>query len=100
MQVFVVINNVGMMIIVGVNAKNWFIKEYVIKDLFGISSCWECKSDKSCDVGEYLDYENCKCSKKLVDKLVEECTENIDEIKIVKISMNAVLTYCTLCCFQ
>ena len=39
-------------------------------------------NDKSCDVGEYLDYENCKCSKKLVDKLNEECTENIDEIKI------------------
>ena len=27
----------------------------------------ECKCDKSCDVGEYLDYENCKCRKKLVD---------------------------------
>ena len=21
---------------------------------------WDCKCDKSCDVGEYLDYENCK----------------------------------------
>ena len=31
-----------------------------------------------CDVGEYLDYENRKCRKKLVDKLVEECSENID----------------------
>ena len=30
-------------------------------------------SGKSCDVGEYLDYENCKCRKRLVDKLVEEC---------------------------
>ena len=29
-----------------------------------------------------LDYENCKCRKKLVDKLVEECTENIDEVKV------------------
>ena len=29
------------------------------------------------------DYANCKCRKKLVDKLVEECTENIDEVKIV-----------------
>ena len=27
------------------------------------------------DIGEYLDYENGKCRKKLVDKLVEECTE-------------------------
>ena len=32
----------------------------------------ECESDKSCDVGEYLDSENCKCRKKLVDKVVEE----------------------------
>ena len=32
----------------------------------------------SCDVGEYLDYKNCKWRKKLVDKLVEECSENVD----------------------
>ena len=36
MQVFVIINNVRMMINVGVNAKNELIKESVIKDLFGI----------------------------------------------------------------
>ena len=35
------------------------------------SNCeWEC--DKSCGIGEYLDYENCKCRKKLVGKLVKE----------------------------
>ena len=50
------------------------------------SNC-ECECDKSWNVGEYLDYENCKCRKKLVDKLVErssteKCTENIDEVKI------------------
>ena len=45
---------------------------------------YEC--DKSCDVGEYLDYENCKFRKKLVEKLVEECTENIDEVKITEIT--------------
>ena len=27
------------------------------------SNC-ECECDKACDVGEYLDYENCKCRKK------------------------------------
>ena len=42
------------------------------------SNC-ECECDKSCDVGEYLDYENCKCIKRLIDNLVEECIENIDE---------------------
>ena len=46
------------------------------------SNC-ECECGKSCDVGEYLDYENCNCRKKLVDELVEECSENINEVKIV-----------------
>ena len=45
------------------------------------SNC-ECECDKSCDIGEYLDYQNCQCRKKLSDKLVEECTENVDEVKI------------------
>ena len=42
------------------------------------SNCeYEC--DKSCDVGEYLEYKNCSCRKKSADKLVEECTENIEK---------------------
>ena len=54
--------------------------------IWNISNC-ECECDKSYDVAEYLDCENCKCRKKLVDKLVEhssavECTGNIDELKI------------------
>ena len=48
------------------------------------SNC-ECECDKSCDVGEYLDYKNCKCTKRLVDKLVEECNKNIKETSLVKI---------------
>ena len=31
------------------------------------------------NVGGYLDYKNCKCREKLFDKLVEECTENVEE---------------------
>ena len=27
-------------------------------------SNYECECDKACDIGEYLDYENCKCRKK------------------------------------
>ena len=46
---------------------------------------WEC--DKACDIGEYLDYENCKCRKKLVDKLVDECTETVEEVKLAKITL-------------
>ena len=41
------------------------------------SNC-ECECDKSCDIGEYLDYKNCNCRKKIIDKLVEECGENVD----------------------
>ena len=42
------------------------------------SSNSEYECDKSCDIGEYLDYQNCRCRKKIIDKLVEECSENID----------------------
>ena len=45
------------------------------------SNC-ECECDKSCSVGEYLDYKNCRCRKKLSDKLVEECAETVEEVKI------------------
>ena len=58
-------------------------KELIDKDvcdkgfIWNPSNCeWEC--DKSCNIGEYIDYKNCKCRKKLVDKLIEECTENIN----------------------
>ena len=47
------------------------------------SSNYECECDKWYDVGEYLDYENCKCRKKLVHKLVEECGENINGNKMI-----------------
>ena len=47
-----------------------------------------CECDKSCDVRQYLDYENCKCRKRLVDKLVEECNEIVEEVKIVSENKN------------
>ena len=51
--------------------------------LWNPSNC-KCECDKSCDFGEYLDNENCKCRKRLVGKLIEECDENIkEEIKIL-----------------
>ena len=49
-----------------------------------------------CDVGEYLDYKNCKCREKLIHKLVEEWSENIDGNKTLYndtldvISLNAI----------
>ena len=48
------------------------------------SNC-ECECDKSCNVGEYLDYKSCTWRKRLVDKLVEECTEIADEVNLARI---------------
>ena len=45
--------------------------------IFNTSNCG-CECDKSCNIGQYLDYSDCKCNKKLIDPLVEECTENND----------------------
>ena len=47
------------------------------------SNC-ECECDKSYDVAEYWDYENCKCRKKIVDKLVEKCNETVEEVRLAK----------------
>ena len=54
-------------------------KEYI----WNPSNC-KCECDKSCDFGEYLDYE--KCRKRLVDKLKEECNKNIEVTSLVKIN--------------
>ena len=97
MQVLVIINNVRMKINVDVNVKNWLLKTIVI--IWNPSNS-ECECHKLCEVGEYLDYKNCKCRKRLVDKLVEECTGNIDEVKLAKITLaeheNMYKCSCTL----
>ena len=50
------------------------------------SNC-ECEFDKYCNIGESLDYSSCKCRKKLIDPLLEECTENINETELVNITV-------------
>ena len=50
-------------------------------------SSYECEHDKACDVGEYLDFEYCKCRKKLVAPLIEECSEIVEEVKLAKITL-------------
>ena len=50
-------------------------------------SNYKCECDKSCDISKYLDYENCTCRKKLVDKPVEECTETVEEVKLAEITL-------------
>ena len=66
-------------------------KELIDKDVCAKGFIWnpsncECECNKSCNIGEYLDYSNCKCRKKLVDKLVDECTETIEEVKLAEIT--------------
>ena len=42
------------------------------------SNC-QCECGKSCNISQCLDYSECKCKKKLIDPLIEECTENDDD---------------------
>ena len=57
------------------------------KGLIWNPSNHECECDKACDVGEYLGYENCNYRKKIVDKLVDECTETVEEVELAKITL-------------
>ena len=89
MQVFVTINNTGMEISV------CECKELIDTGLCDKGFVWnpsncDCKCDKSCDISEYLEYSNFKFRKNLVDKLVEECTENIEEARLVECCSCAV----------
>ena len=58
-------------------------KERCDKALVWNPSNCNCECDKSCDIGEYLDFKNCKCRRKIVCGLVEECSENIDENEMI-----------------
>ena len=57
-------------------------------------SNWECECDKSCGVGEYLDYKNYKCRKRLVDKLIDECSENNDGNEMTNVTLNEYTNVC------
>ena len=61
------------------------------------SNCaYEC--DKSCGIGQYLDYKSCVCRNNLVDKLVEECTSVIDGDKIYNKTLIVTSSnYCVSC---
>ena len=65
------------------------------------SNC-ECECDNSRDIEEYLDYKNFNCRNSIVHKLIEECTEIVDENKICNetlnpISSNDSLSDCVSC---
>ena len=83
--------------IISNNKQNWNktkcrceCKELIDKRLCDKGFIWnpsnsECECGNACDIGKYLDYENCKCRKKLVDKLIDECAETIQEVKLARI---------------
>ena len=51
--------------------------------IFNPSNC-KCECDKSCNTSQYLDYLNCKCKKKIIDLIVEECiVYDDDKTKLV-----------------
>ena len=60
---------------------------YVIKRLFEIRVIVSVNVINLGNIGEYLNYSDCKCRKKIVDPLVEECTETIDETELVNINV-------------
>ena len=41
------------------------------------STC-SCKCDRYCETGQYLDYKNCVCRKKIIDDLIEQFTSIVD----------------------
>ena len=59
------------------------------------SNC-ECECNKLCDIGQYLDYENCKRRKKLINNLFEECSENIDGNEMIYDDYGNVCNSCTI----
>ena len=46
------------------------------------SNC-TCECDKLCNMSEYLDCKNCKCRKKAIYSLVEECDKNTDKNEVI-----------------
>ena len=62
---------------------------YCNEDFVGIINCtngymWnpstcECQCDMWCKPGQYLDHKNCVCKNKLVGRVIEECTNVINE---------------------
>ena len=51
-----------------------------------INNC-ECECNKSCDFSEYLNYKNYICKKRSVNKLIDECNETTDEVKLIEITL-------------
>ena len=63
------------------------IKEYAIKDLFGTLVIVNVNVIKIVILVNVYTMKICTCRKKLVDKLIDECTETIEEVKLAEITI-------------
>ena len=73
-----------------------FVINFLIIIIWNPSN-YNCECDKSCDVGDYLDYKNCKGRKRLIDKLVEECSEKIYGNEVIyDITLNGYKNVCNI----
>ena len=63
------------------------IKEYAIKDLFGTLVIVNVNVIKIVILVKVYTMKICTCRKKLVDKLIDECTETIEEVKLAEITI-------------
>ena len=84
MQVFGIRKNFGIMINGDVNANNWFTRLNVMMDLFGILVYVNTNVINYVMLENISITKNCNCRKKLIDKLVAECSEGIDGNKMVR----------------
>ena len=80
-KMFLIINNAGIKINVDLNVKV-FDKGVSDKGFIWNPINCACECDKACDISEDLDYEHCK----LVKKLVNDCTETVEEVKLARIT--------------
>ena len=78
MQVFVIIKKTWNKDKFRYECKKLIGKRICDKEFIWNPSHCDFECEKSCDLEEYLDYKNCKCRGKIVDRLVEECSEMID----------------------
>ena len=51
---------------------------------------FECECDKSCGIGEHIDFKSCVCKNTLIHKLVEECTSVVKENKVCNETLNTI----------
>ena len=57
------------------------------------STC-SCECDRYCETGQYLDYKNCVCRKKIIDDLTEHCTSIVDmDIKNNTLSKKSIFYF-------